>query len=43
MSNRLERGIRAALGDAPPHIRNDTIMQKLSAAGYPTSDALTAG
>ena len=43
MSNRLERGIRAALGDAPPHIRNDTIVQKLSAAGYPTSDALTAG
>ena len=45
MSNRLERGIRAALGDAPPHIRNDTTVQvqKMSAGGYPSADILTAG
>ena len=45
MSNRLERGIRAALGDAPPHIRNDTTVQaqKMSAGGYPSTDILTAG
>lgn len=43
MSNRLERGIRAALGDAPPRIRNDTTVQSLTSAGYPTSGILSAG
>lgn len=33
MSNRLERGIRAAMG-SPPHIRNDTTVATLTAAGY---------
>lgn len=36
MSNRLERGIRAAMGSRP-HIRNDTTVATLTAAGYPTT------
>lgn len=36
MSNRLERGLRAAMG-SPPHIRNDTTVSTLTAAGYPAS------
>lgn len=42
MSNPLVRGIRAALGGAPPHIRNDTTVATLAAAGYPMGDAVTA-
>lgn len=42
MSNRLERGIRAALG-SPPNIRNDTTVATLTAAGYPASGAQDAG
>lgn len=34
MSNRLERGVRAAMG-SPPRIRNDTTVATLAAAGYP--------
>lgn len=33
MSNRLERGIRAASSGGPPHIRNDTTIETLTAAG----------
>lgn len=42
MSNRLERGIRAALG-SPPHIRNDTTVATLTAAGYPASGVQDTG
>lgn len=45
MSNRLERGIRAVVGR--PHIRNDTTVGTLTAAGYPSmgtlQDASTTG
>lgn len=37
MSNRLERGIRAAMG-SHPRIRNDTTMATLIAAGHPAGD-----
>lgn len=42
MSNPLVRGIRAALGGAPPHIRNDTTVATLAAAGYPMGDSVTS-
>ena len=42
MSNPLVRGIRATLGGAPPHIRNDTTVATLAAAGYPMGDAVTS-
>lgn len=42
MSNPLVRGLRATLGGAPPHIRNDTTVATLSAAGYPMGDAVTS-
>lgn len=42
MSNPLVRGIRAALGGAPPHIRNDTTVATLAAAGYPMGDNVTS-
>lgn len=42
MSNQLVRGIRAALGGAPPHIRNDTTVATIAAAGYPMGDAVTS-
>ena len=42
MSNSLERGIRAVLGGAPPHIRNDTTVATLAAAGYPIGDSVTS-
>lgn len=42
MSNRLERGVRAALG-SPPHIRNDTTAATLTAAGYPASGVQDTG
>lgn len=38
MSNRLERGIRAAVGPRP-RIRNDTTVATLQAAGYPATAA----
>lgn len=38
MSNRLERGIRAVVGR--PHIRNDTTVGTLTAAGYPSTGSL---
>lgn len=45
MSNRLERGIRSTTGR--PHIRNDTTVSTLMAAGYPalgaTQDASASG
>ena len=45
MSNRLERGIRSTTGR--PHIRNDTTVSTLMAAGYPalgaTQDAGASG
>lgn len=42
MSNPLVRGIRATLGGAPPHIRNDTTVATLAAAGYPMGDNVTS-
>lgn len=42
MSNRLERGIRAAMG-GPPRIRNDTTVATLTAAGYPAASLQDAG
>lgn len=37
MSNRLERGVRAAMG-RHPRIRNDTTVSTLTAAGYPAGN-----
>lgn len=42
MSNALERGVRALMGGAPPHIRNDTTVATLAAAGYPMSAEITS-
>lgn len=41
MSNRLERGLRSAMGTTP-RIRNNTTVATLTAAGYPAGGALSA-
>ena len=42
MSNRLERGVRAAMG-SPPHLRNDTTVTTLTTAGYPAGGVQSTG
>lgn len=42
MKNALERGIRAVIGGAPPHIRNDTTVASIAATGLPMGSAVTS-